>query len=86
MKLNLTAVYANLPLATTEAVTLKLTDATTLTHFLMMIVDWKRGKRSPFVKITFTDSDVPQLRAQGIETEGLTHFVYEMGNMECKTP
>lgn len=71
-----TAVYANLPLATTKPIRLKIRDKQTAANLLMLICNYHRGlRKSPYVKITFTDKDFPSIKAQGISTEGLTHFI-----------
>lgn len=79
MKVKVTAVYANLPLPTTESVELILSDAIIVLSLLDKMRKYQNGDiKSPFIKITFKDSDISELQRQGIQTEGLTHFVYEI--------
>ena len=76
MLIDVTAVYANLPLPTTKSIQLLLSGAN-MVGIINTIRKYHRGEiKSPFIKITLKDRDLPELHRQGIQTEGLTHFVY----------
>ena len=63
MKVKVTAVYANLPLPTTEPVELTLSDHITSFHIIDIYRKYQNGDiQSPFIKITIKDSDMPDIR------------------------
>ena len=78
MEIRATPVYEGLPLATTKPVTLKVWDKTLIANLLLLHVKRLKGEmKSPFVRIRVTPDSIIPLQNQGIDTQGLTHFVLE---------
>ena len=79
LKINATAVYADLQPATSKPVEIRLWDEDLTTRLLIMSIEYQKGRiTSPYVKLTFTNEDLPKIKKQGIPTKGLTHFIHAL--------
>ena len=79
--LEVIAVYGEEPDAPRRDVQVKFWDQVTVTHLLLLIAEYKKGRLDDqFITLTLTDEDKEKLEFQGVPIEGLSHLLFDIEN------